>query len=427
MHSGRHRTTPVVTLAKLAALAAAAAAVTGASAQNQSIGIAGLPAGFNVSTTSSTHYVTLYLLHNTNAPYHKLDPPFVSVNGVGIDEEGTVIAVSLGVNRVYAIEPKSSSFILDMDVVLSWEDRRLAFWNPSFVSAPLEVDPNLVWKPFIYFSKLAIDTASVPDPIFESVVVTGNGLGTVSWARQMVLPFSSKYALQSFPYDNQTLSISLILGKGDSNRIYLDVYDFAFAADVFSSLWTLDTAQNETRSSAEVAFTFSITRVPASYVSRYILPMAMLCIISCITYFIEPSVFPPRFTGLVALMLSVVTMNVIVSQELPKVKYLTTLDIFITCTFLYVFMSLIMSAATYVLHLLKFKLSSAALQAFLRVAVPLSIPFTFGLVFTTRNAGFSVGAGLCVAGLVVVIPVGCAFACWEVWRMRREAGGDSKS
>ncbi|KAI9335379.1 neurotransmitter-gated ion-channel ligand binding domain-containing protein [Zopfochytrium polystomum] len=380
-----------------------------------------LPEGFSINTTASTHYATQYLLNNTARPYHLLDPPYVSpTTGEVADGASTTVFVELTVNRIYGVEPKSSSFILDMSVNLFWIDPRLAFDNANFATtAALEIDPDLVWKPFIYFSKLAIDTANVPNPVFEDFYVLGDGSGTVQWTRQLVLPFSSKYSLRGFPYDNQTLSVSLFLGKGDSGRLALKVSDTQFTTDGFSSLWSLDAYTNTTNATGagEATFSFSITRVPSSYITRYILPMALLCI------------FPPRFTGLIALMLAVVTLNVIVSQELPKVAYLTTMDAFIITTFLYVFFSLVSSTACYTLHSWKLTTEAAALQAFLRVAVPLTIPLTFGLVYALSKAGFSVGAWVCVAGLLLTVPAGVGSAFWEVSRTRQrqqQGGGGSK-
>ncbi|KAI9354137.1 neurotransmitter-gated ion-channel ligand binding domain-containing protein [Zopfochytrium polystomum] len=382
-----------------------------------------LPDGFSINATASTHFATLYLFNNTARPYYKLDPPYISSETgelVG-DNAGTTVAVELNVNRIYGVEPKSSSFMLDMTVSLLWRDPRLAFDNANFATtAALEVDPNLAWKPFIYFSQLAIDTANVPNPVFEDFYIIADGGGTVLWLRQLVLPFSSKYSLHGFPYDNQTLSISLGLGKGDSGRLSLRVVGTTFTTDGFSSLWSLDDYSNTTNATGagEATFTFAISRIPSSYITRYILPLALLCIVSCTTYFIEPSAFPPRFTGLVALMLSVVTLNVIVSQELPKVQYLTTMDAFIITTFLYVFFSLVASTACYALHSWKYTTESAALQAFLRVAVTLTVPFVFGLVYSLRVTGFSAAAGVCVAGLLLCVPAGVGAAFWEVARAK---------
>ncbi|KAI9361695.1 hypothetical protein DFJ73DRAFT_757054 [Zopfochytrium polystomum] len=386
------------------------------------------PAGFSINTTASTHLATQYLFYNPERPYRKLDPPYISASGEVTAQGSTVVSVFLDVNRIYGVEPKSSSFILDMTVLLIWTDPRLSFANRNFADvAPLEVDPTLAWTPVIYFSKLAIDTANMPNPIFEDFNILANGLGTVVWSRQLVLPFSSKYNLHRFPYDNQTLSVSLIFGKGDSGRLMLDVVGAGFAADGFSSLWTLISNQSSVNAAGEATFTFEVTRVPSSYITRYILPMAILCLVSCTTYFIEPAQFPPRFTGMVALMLSVVTLNVVVSQELPKVRYLTTMDAFIITTFLYVFFSLIASTLCYALHAWRYTLEAAAIQSFLRVTVTLSVPFNFGLVFAMNKAWFSTSAAVCVAGLALTVPLGVAAAYGEVSRLRqRHVGASAK-
>ncbi|KAI9364978.1 hypothetical protein DFJ73DRAFT_956179 [Zopfochytrium polystomum] len=400
----------------LAAAQAVAAQATTIKAANATATT--FPEGFSINTTASNYLATQYLFNNTDRPYHKLDPPYISSStGEVVDDGRTKIAVELIVNRIYGVEPKSSSFILDMTVTLAWIDPRLAISNPNLA---LEVDPGLVWTPFIYFSKLAIDTANVPNPIYEDVYIFSDGTGMVTWIRQLVLPFSSKYNLHGFPYDNQTLSVSLVLGKGDSGRLSLVLAGTDFTTDGFSSLWTLDGNQSTITDAGEALFSFSISRVPSSYITRYILPMALLCLVSCTTYFIESSAFPPRFTGMVALMLSVVTLNVVVSQELPKVRYLTTMDAFIMMTFMYVFVSLVASTVCYTLHSWKYTTASAALQAFLRVTVTLSVPFSFGLVFSMQKTWFSVTSAICVAGLLLMVLVGAAAAYSEASKLKRQ-------
>ncbi|KAI9331023.1 hypothetical protein DFJ73DRAFT_765180 [Zopfochytrium polystomum] len=369
MRAISNRTRASLLLAVAAAAHAVAAQTLLTAAANATTGF---PDGFSINTTASVQLATQYLFSNPARPYYKLDPPYISPStGEVIDADAsTTIAVELDVNRIYGVEPKSSSFILDMMVTLYWVDPRLAFQNPNLA---LEVDPSLPWTPVISFSKLAIDTANVPNPIFEDLYIFSDGSGGVLWIRQLVLPFSSKYNLHGFPYDNQTLSVSLTLGKGDSGRLFLTLVDADFMADSFSSLWTLTNNQSTVNKAGEATFSFEISRVPSSYITRYILPMAILSLVSCTTYFVEPSAFPPRFTGMVALMLSVVTLNVVVAQELPKVRYLTTMDAFIITTFLYVFFSLVASTLCYALHTWKYTVASAALQAFLRVTVTVSV------------------------------------------------------
>ncbi|KAI9346824.1 hypothetical protein DFJ73DRAFT_761251 [Zopfochytrium polystomum] len=111
-------------------------------------GTAAFPPSFDISTTLSTHYATQFLFNNSANPYHKLDPPFLNSTGEVVGSRRTTVACGITVNRIYNIEPKTGSFILDMDVYLAWSDPRLAFTNPNVLDpAGLELDPHLPWKP----------------------------------------------------------------------------------------------------------------------------------------------------------------------------------------------------------------------------------------------------------------------------------------
>lgn len=71
-----------------------------------------------------------------------------------------------------------------------------------------------------------------------------------------------------------------------------------------------------------------------------ILPMFLLVLLSTLSYAVDPAAPPARVAFSVALILSIVTFNLVVSQDLPKINYATLLDWYVWYCFLFVVVSL---------------------------------------------------------------------------------------
>ena len=73
-----------------------------------------------------------------------------------------------------------------------------------------------------------------------------------------------------------------------------------------------------------------------NYVVKLILPMFIIVLLSTLTYWIDPMSAPARVGGTVTLVLSIVTFNLTVSNDLPKINYNTLLDWFVWYCFIFV-------------------------------------------------------------------------------------------
>jgi hypothetical protein len=79
-----------------------------------------------------------------------------------------------------------------------------------------------------------------------------------------------------------------------------------------------------------------VTRKFQNYIVKLIMPMFIIVTLSTLTYWIDPGSPPARVGGTVTLVLSIVTFNLVVSQDLPKINYSTLLDWYVWKCFLFV-------------------------------------------------------------------------------------------
>ena len=98
---------------------------------------------------------------------------------------------------------------------------------------------------------------------------------------------------------------------------------------------------------SEVTASLYVTRLFMNYVVKLILPMFIIVLLSTLTYWIDPMSAPARVGGTVTLVLSIVTFNLTVSSDLPKINYNTLLDWFVWYCFVFVIFAVAEFAAVH--------------------------------------------------------------------------------
>jgi hypothetical protein len=86
---------------------------------------------------------------------------------------------------------------------------------------------------------------------------------------------------------------------------------------------------------------FQVQRSSTPYVVKFIVPLTFITIAAAVTYFIDIAAVPARAGFIISTLVATITMNFIISAELPRVSYLTTMDLYILWTFIYVLIALI--------------------------------------------------------------------------------------
>ena len=86
----------------------------------------------------------------------------------------------------------------------------------------------------------------------------------------------------------------------------------------------------------QVTSNLYVQRKSENYIVKLITPMFIIVTLSTLTFWIDPGSPPARVGGTVTLVLSIVTFNLVVSQDLPKINYSTLLDWYVWKCFLFV-------------------------------------------------------------------------------------------
>ncbi|KAI8893552.1 neurotransmitter-gated ion-channel ligand-binding domain-containing protein [Globomyces pollinis-pini] len=287
----------------------------------------------------------------TNGTYERIKrPQFL--------QSPTIIKSQYRIDRISNINPISNSFELDLILRLQWVDTRLQY-NETLDQESLRVEPSQIWVPDVYF----LNEMGKMEVLDSTLKVSNDG--TVFWSRHYIMSFASPFNLGKFPFDSQVLPLKLISYSHNQDTLTLSFYDDLEGGPVYPSLagrslllWSVNrvdtkreliTFRENTRPFDLLQLDIFISRLPNTYLLKYIIPLYFIGVCSSIGYWIDVTALPTRGGFAVSLLLSTVTLNFVMTSDLPKVSYSTALDTFITTVFGFVLVSLLEYAVVHVL------------------------------------------------------------------------------
>ncbi|KAJ3253277.1 Glycine receptor subunit alpha-3 [Boothiomyces macroporosus] len=332
------------------------------------------------------------------APYDNLTRPYAFI-------QPTVVQAQFRLNRLFNVDPKVNQFSMDLFLRLRWNDPRLTF-PENLQNEALRIDPSQIWTPDVYFYNEATDAT----PLDQTLKISNDG--TVFWSRHFLMTWATGFDLHDFPFDSQKLPLQLVSYSNNQFTMSVQWYNDSGGATypdpivnkTFSSvLWSLDqvSATNSTILFRDnqplfdfLTYTLYITRDPSVYILKYILPLFFIALCSTLTYWIDPTAVPARVGFGVSLLLATITLNFVVSADLPKVNYT-----YIAIIFLFVFIAMIEFA---VVHVLRVSLSPTIENIFRAVAPFELILFTVYIFLPGSDIN---GARIALIVLMILIGV----------------------
>ena len=253
------------------------------------------------------------------------------------------VAVNYRIDLLYGVSSADETFALDFFMSERWVDPRLQF-NSSRFPLPsgdiLRLPSDSPWRPDTYFFNSI--RCAVSDSLLK---LDPAGSGLVTWTRHQTCTFYTPFDLQQFPFDSQALPIQRLSFFYNSTELALSYSDLGCfqpdpRLDYSNALWDLPSYECDvTRYNGvqdELVSWLYVQRKWQAYVLKMIVPMFLIVIVSSFSYFVDPAAAPARVGLSVAIVLTVSTFNLLVSQDLPKINYSTLLDWYVWKCFLFV-------------------------------------------------------------------------------------------
>jgi branched-chain amino acid transport system substrate-binding protein len=181
-----------------------------------------------------------------------------------------------------------------------------------------------------------------------------------------------QFLLHEYPFDTQTLTISIESGDHASDEVVFvaedvdlsgrrrDLMRHALSPRVTISDWKIGSVAQRAESyfydhdfgSPEMAaqgvlsfprfsFTIEIRRVLFPYLVKFCLPLVIIVMMSFLVFFIRPEEFEVQAGIVITALLSVVAFHVSQADSLPEVGYLVTADKFFMLSYVVIFLTLV--------------------------------------------------------------------------------------
>jgi hypothetical protein len=315
--------------------------------------------------------VSIQLAHSSETPT-PIERP-ASGNGP------TRVSVGIWIVDIANIDSAQQNFTADIAMVLRWKDARLAHTGTGAVHYALDQ----IWTPRV---SIANETSSVVRKLPESAEVEPDG--TVLYRQRYVGSFTQPLRLQSFPFDRQAFRIHLVAIRYQPNEVVF-VPDENWirdglqqAAGISRSItlpdWTIE--KSDAKASAYAltpglqysgyVFEFIASRNVQHYVLKVILPLVLIVMMSWSVFWTEPTNSSTQFSIAVTSMLTLIAYRFAVDTQLPRLPYMTRLDVFFLISTLLVFFSLIEVLITTILDNNQQIERAKKLDRYCRVIVP---------------------------------------------------------
>jgi len=257
------------------------------------------------------------------------------------DPEGepTQVTASIVVLDMTDIVDVRQSFTADVYMKLEWKDARLARDDAAKVR---RFGLEQVWNPNIQVLNENSLTAQLP------FVVSVTRDGSVAYMQRFIGTFTIPLHLAHFPFDSHRLPISIVAAGYSPDEVQFVAHGQLNGREEQLTLagWTIDAGRPRIapyqvhlldRTVAGFELEFQIRRVSLFYLLRLIGPLLLIVLIGWGTCWINPLDTGAQIRLGATGFLTLVAYQFAVGGLLPKVSYLTRMDMFVAGITLIIF------------------------------------------------------------------------------------------
>lgn len=232
---------------------------------------------------------------------------------------------------VTEIQSAKQNFTANVYMEARWRDERLA--HPG--RAPVRKDLEAVWNPRLQIVNRRNLTTTFPD-----LVEISPG-GDVTYRQRFWGDFSQPMDLRDFPRDRQVFTVEIVASGFTPEEVDLATAKFAtyglreelslpdwnveeWNAEVIS----LPSVRDERRLVRLVKFSFTARRKTGYYLYKIILPLILIVAMSWVVFWIDPKEGGIQIGVSMSAMLTLIAYRFAIGADVPKVSYVTRMDIF---------------------------------------------------------------------------------------------------
>lgn len=265
-------------------------------------------------------------------------------------DKPTEVAVGFYLTNLGRINQLDETFDINGYLSSTWQDQRLIF-NPSVAGVPeMRYAPDEIWEPALTISNSQSGTKREK----QEIAVQPNG--TVTYSENISATVSSSLNLRKFPFDQQIVRITLESLSFDENLLVLKADPGLLGfnkKDDFVSLaeWTI-TGYDSTITSAKFEpenknysrynFELKLQRNYQFYIFKIFIPLLLITFLSWASFWLDAkTTFSTQMSIGMTSTLTAITFNFTINSVLPRLPYLTLLDVYVLICYIFFFLAIL--------------------------------------------------------------------------------------
>ena len=260
--------------------------------------------------------------------------------------------VGITLTALRDIDDAHSTFYADFYISISWYEEgcaKLAAGDAERSIIQTEEAWETVQNPHIEFiNAYGSEDSHIQD---ADLIVHNNGICTYSFRYSGL--FRSQMDLRHFPFDHQKLKIiiesselgismlRLVPGRfNDIENLKLmtpDLPDWEIDGVSFDEgIGEYPYLEDSETSYSRLTFTVDVTRQYNHYIWKFLLPLVIIVMLSWTVFWIGPEQLESQMQVSISCVFSVIAFNFITAGQLPRIGYLTVLDLWVLLSYIFV-------------------------------------------------------------------------------------------
>ena len=258
-------------------------------------------------------------------------------------QDPTRVMVLVYIEDVGGINDVEQNFTANVYMEYRWLDKSLAHPGPGTIVKDL----TDVWHPRIQIINQQHIWKTLPD------VVTVFPNGEAIYLQRVLGNFSQPMKLQDFPFDRQVFNVHLAAVQHSPEQVELvpspdityGIEETLSVADWKVVGWNAEVLPYKPipvrGEIASIRFSFTAQRQIGYFILKIIIPLVLIVTMSWVVFWIDPKEAGIQFSVSMTSMLTLIAYRFAVGGFLPKISYMTRLDVFILMSTILVFTSLV--------------------------------------------------------------------------------------
>ncbi|KAH9412460.1 ligand-gated ion channel [Dermatophagoides pteronyssinus] len=256
------------------------------------------------------------------------------------------------------VDEKKSQYTVLIHVYTIWNDQRLSISNQTADNQKSYLDVDWsdivrIWRPSIHFSNAVPFTTDIlNDKLPGQISGTIRDDGRVSLIKKTELTASCKFNIKFYPMDKQQCSIEIESSSLTTKNLQLFWLDKQPIEIPDNFKWANFDLKNLSTHSGQInyhdngpfkrlAATFELRRHMTYHLFNVYLPSTLFVISSWSSFWIHIPAAPARVALVLTTMLTHVTSTKAIHDQIPRTKFISSLDIWIIMCTMFIFAAII--------------------------------------------------------------------------------------